>query len=1065
MMRWIVGSSLKSKGLVVALGIGVLVLGVAQMRKMPRDVLPEFSPVTVEVQTEALGLSAEEVEQLVTVPLEQDLLSGVAFLDAIRSESVPGLSRVELIFEPGTAIARARQVVNERLTQAGVGLTSVSKVPQMLQPRSSTSRVMMMRLSSETQSLIDLGVLARWTVRPRLMAVPGVANVSIWGQREQQLQVQVDPEQLQAQGVSLDQVIRTAGNALWASPLTFLEASTPGAGGFFDTQTQRIGVEHTQPISTPEDLAKIRLESDPNAAGGTDAGTNLTLDDVSNVVENHQPLIGDAVFTDGPGLLVVVEKFPEANAVEVTEELDRAIATLQPGLTGIDVDTSFFRPARYVESAGDNLRTALLIGLIVLAIALLALLFNLRSAFVVLVSTLLSMAAAIIVLYARGETLNAMVLAGLVLALAVVIDDAVLGVDSIRRASTVNGALRALVATRGPLLYGTAILGLSLVPVLVLDGELGAFFPALVLSYAVAVVASLLVALTVTPALSLLLRANDSRALRESPVIEWVRPRYQRVSSRVVTGRAGLALAGVLILVGLAVLPALSRGDSTIPEFKDRDMLIQLSGAPGTSLPEMNRIAARAGQELRGIDGVANVGGHVGRAILGDQTVNVNSGELWVSLDDSAEYGKAVDAIEAVVTGYPGIDGSVLTYPRERINDVLKTPDGVEGKDLTVRVFGYTAATLRDTADKVRDEVAKVDGTEAPSVELPVVEPTLQVEVDLDKAQALGLNPGDIRRAAATVLSGIEVGSLFEEQKIFEVVVWGTPETRHSLDDVTQLKIDRPDGAGQVTLGEVANVSLIPSATVIQHEGTSRSIDVGVNVSGRDIDAVASDIDERIRNIEYPLEYHAELLGDYEDRQSARLTFIGVTVAATVGIFLLLQAAFASWRMASVLFVALPGALAGGVIAAAINGGDVTIGTFAGFLVVFALAARHSVLLVRHGQQLEDGGEAFGPELVEHAVRDRLASTIASAVATLALFVPMLFFGGRAGFEVVHPMAVVVVGGLVTSTALTLLVVPSLYHRFGLRKEGSREPQDLVIDLTTPEQPADAVRTPSTVDA
>jgi Cu/Ag efflux pump CusA len=315
------------------------------------------------------------------------------------------------------------------------------------------------------------------------------------------------------------------------------------------------------------------------------------------------------------------------------------------------------------------------------------------------------------------------------------------------------------------------------------------------------------------------------------------------------------------------------------------------------------------------------------------------------------------------------------------------------------------------------------------------------------------------------VLSGIEVGSLFEEQKIFEVVVWGTPETRHSLDDVRQLKIDRPDGAGQVTLGDVANVSLVPSATVIRHEGTSRSIDVGVDVSGRDIDAVASDIEERIRNIEYPLEYHAELLGEFEDRQSARLTFIGVTVAVIVGVFLILQAAFASWRMASVLFVALPGALAGGVLAAVINGGDVTIGTFAGLLLVFALAARHSIVLVRHGQQLEDGGEAFGPELAEHAAVDRMPSTITSAIAILAVFVPMLFFGGRAGFEVVHPMAVVVVGGVVTSTALALLVVPSLYSRFGLRREESREPLDLVIDLTTPEKPADAVRTPSTVDA
>jgi Cu/Ag efflux pump CusA len=1061
MMRWITGASLKSKGLVVALALGLLVLGFAQVRNMPRDVLPEFTPPTVQVQTEALGLSAEEVEQLITVPLEQDLLAGVAFLDFMRSESLPGLSRIEMVFESGTPIARARQVVNERLTQAGAfaALPNVSKPPQMLQPLSSTSRVMMVRLSSETKSLVDLGVLARWTIRPRLMAVPGVANVSVWGQREQQLQVQVDPGRLQEEGVTLDEVISTTGNALWASPLTHLEASTPGAGGFYDTRTQRIGVEHTQPISTPSDLAKVRVEGD--AAGAA----RPTLGEVSTVTASHQPLIGDAVFTDGPGLLVVVEKFPEANPVKVTRDLDHAIRSLRPGLAGIELDSSFFRPARYVESAGDNLRTALLVGLVLLALALLALFFDLRSAFVVLVSVLVAVAAAAVVLWLRGETLNAMVLAGLVLALAVVIDDAVLGVESIRRESTVGGALKALLAVRGPLVYGTVILGLTLIPILVLDGELGAFFPTLALSYAGAVLVSLLVALTVTPALSMLLARKQPGPQAESPVIGWLRSRYERLSGRLMTGRAGLALAGVLLLVGLALLPLLSRGDSTVPEFKDRDMLIQLTGAPGTSLPEMHRIAARAGRELRGVDGVVNVGGHVGRAILGDQTVNVNSGELWVSLDDEADYGTTVNAIEGIVTGFPGVEGSLLTYPRERIDDILKTPDGVAGKDLTVRVFGFNYGTLRSTANDVREAVASVDGVESPVVELPVVEPTLQVEVDLDRAEALGIKPGDVRRAAATVLSGIEVGSLFEEQKVFEVVVWGAPATRNSLESVRNLKIDRPDGQGQVTLAEVADVRLAPSPSVIKHEGTSRSIDVGVDVAGREVDAVAADIQERIRSIDYPFEYHSELLGDYEDKQSARLTFIGISVAAALGIFLLFQAAFGSWRLASVLFIALPGALAGGVLAAVIDGDDVTIGTFAGFLVVYAIAARHMLVLVRHSHDLEDGGAEFGPGLVGQAARDRLAPAVTSTVAVLAVFVPLLFFGGRAGFEVVQPMAAVVVGGLVTSSILTLLVAPALYLRFGLRGESGREPLDLVTDLAAAEQAEAAVGSRSTVDA
>ncbi|MCI0636240.1 MAG: efflux RND transporter permease subunit, partial [Actinobacteria bacterium] len=488
------------------LGLIVMIFGITRVQEMPRDVLPEFKRVTVEIQSEALGLSAQEVESLITAPLEQDLLSGVAFLDFIRSESVPGLSKIEMIFEPGTDEGRARQVVNERLTQAFAN-PNVSSPPQMLQPLSSTSRVMMIGLESDDRSLIDLGVLARWTIRPALLAVPGVANVSVWGQREQQLQVKIDPARLQAAGVTLDQVVRTTGNSLWVSPLSFLEASTPGAGGFFDTQSPRIGVEHAQPIETAADLGQVPLEPNP----GDDPGGPLPrLGDVTTVVEDHQPLIGDAVFTDGPGLMVVVEKFPEANATEVTDELEDVLSSLD--LRGIDVDTSFFEPAEYIQDSSDNLRNVLVVALILLVLALGAFLFDLRSVFVALVAVVLSMSAAIVVLWLRDETLNSMVLAGLVLALVVVIDDAITTVDAIRRGGARNGAvdddasiarrfLGAVLAVRGPLTYGTAIALLLIVPILVLEGEPGAFMPPLVLSYAGAVIVSLIVALTVTPAL------------------------------------------------------------------------------------------------------------------------------------------------------------------------------------------------------------------------------------------------------------------------------------------------------------------------------------------------------------------------------------------------------------------------------------------------------------------------------------------------------------------------------------------------------------------------------------
>jgi Cu/Ag efflux pump CusA len=1082
MMRWLVGTSLRSRGLVVVLGAILLVFGFTRLDSMPRDVLPEFKRVTVEVQTEALGLSAQEVEQLITVPLEQDLLNGVAFLDAIRSESVPGLSRVEMIFEPGTDERRARQVVNERLTQAH-GLPNVSAPPQMLQPLSSTSRVMMIGLRSDTESLIDLGVLARWTIRPTLLSVPGVANVSIWGQREHQLQVRVDPERLLASGVTLDQVIRTSANSLWVSPLTFTPASTPGAGGFFETGSQRIGVEHAQPIETAADLAQVAIEPLP---GDPPPESPQRLGDVTDVILDHQPLIGDAVFTDGPGLMMVVEKFPEANATDVTNDLKDALAGIDLG--SVEADTSFFQPAAYIDDSTDNLRTVLIVALVLLALALGALLFDLRAALVALVATLLSMSAAVAILWLRDETLNSMVLAGLVLALVVVIDDAISTADAIRRGAHRNGAdddssvgrrfVDVVLAVRGPLAYGLAILLLILVPILVLGGEPGAFMPPLVLSYAGAVIASFVVALTVTPALAMML-LRTARPPRRAPVLSWLSARYDRALAPFLSsGKTVVVAIGALLVIGAATLPFLERGDSVVPEFEDRSLLVQWEGAPGTALPEMQRITARAGEELREIPGVASVGGHVGRAILGDQVVGVNSGELWVAIDPSADYAETVDAVEQAVAGYPGVEGEVRTYPRERVDDVLGTPSGVAGADLTVRTFGASLDTLRDAADDVRDAVADVDGVDSARLDLPVVEPTVEVEVDLDRAQALGIKPGDVRRTAATLLQGIVVGNLFEEQKIFEVTVEGAADLRTSVDSIRNLGIDLPDGSGHVPLASVADVRIVPSPNVIEHEDVSRFVDIGIDVEGRDVDDVADDLERTVRNVRFPIEYHAEVLDDFENRRSDRLLFIGLAVAALVGVFLLLQAALSSWRMSAVLFVTLPLALAGGLLAALIDGSLITIGSLVGFFAVYALAARFGVLFIKRCHAIEDGrgsligsaGDAmqptlegrdgFGPAVVRAVACERFGPTVTTVIALVLVFLPMVVTGG-AGLEVVQPMAIVVVGGIISAAVVALFVVPALYLRFGSRPQDAREEFEMFRELSE----SGATRTSTLIDA
>ena len=944
-MSAIIRTSLKYRLLVVAVAAGVLAVGVAQLRSAPVDVLPEFSPPYAEVQTEALGLSATEVENLITVPLEADLLNGVQDVDVIRSESLPGLSSIVMVFKPGTDIYRARQLVQERLSQAHA-LPRVSKPPTLLQPLSSSSRVLMIGVASDRVSPIEQSVIARWTMRPRLMGVPGVANVAIWGMRDQQIQVQVDPEQLRDRNVTLDQVVETSGNAQIVSPLSFLEASTPGSGGFIETPQQRLQVRNVlERLADPAELGKVPVE---------DTEGRLRLSDVSDIKVEHQPLIGDAVVGDGEGLLLVVEKFPGANTAEVTRDVEAALETLRPGLAGMRTDTTVFRPASFIETAIDNLMLALIIGGALLALALAALLFQWRTLFIAVVTIPLSLIAAALVLDALGETFNAISVAGLAVAVALVIDDAVVGLDAVARrlraarqagrpAPAATVVLEASQEVRRPLAYATLIALMAVVPIAVMEGRPGAFFEPLALSYALAVTAATVVALTVTPALSALLFSVGAPAHRESPLLARLRPRYAGLLTRFMRRpRMPLVVAGACLLVGLAALPLLDT--SAIPTFKDRDVLVRLDGEAGTSNPRMTQIATEVSRELRAVPGVENVGAHVGRAVTGDQRVDVNSSEVWASIASDADYDATVRRIEDTVARVPAVRSDVAAYSQQRIRDVgalvrgenRVTGDGLDlltGSDrpLVSRVYGHDPEELRRQAENVRQEMAGVDGVVDPRVDAPQAQPNVVIEVDLDKAQRLGITPGDVRRAEATLLQGIQVGSVFEEQKVFDVLVTGVPETRESVASVRNLLIDRP-GGGHVRLGQVADVSIEPTPVAIKRDAVSRYLDVTADVSGRSVGAAADDLRARLAGLSFPLEHHVEVLEETTGEEIGAIAMLAFALACAIASFLLLQAAFRSWGLAAIAFLLLPVALVGGVLAALIAGGELTLGSMIAFV-------------------------------------------------------------------------------------------------------------------------------------
>jgi CzcA family heavy metal efflux pump len=1032
MLRWLVGSSLKFRYIVVALSAGMMFFGFQQASDMPVDVFPEFAPPRVEIQTPSLGLSPTEVESLITIPLEQTL-SGVPGLDEIRSKSVEQLSDIVMIFKPGSDLLTARQLVAERIAAVMPTLPSWSAPPFMIQPLSSTSRVMKIGLYSKDPDidLIDMSMTAYWKIRARLLRVPGVANVPIWGERFEMLQVHADPERLRNNDVTLEQVMTATSDALDSGLATYSNGNFIGTGGWLDTPQQRLQVEHILPIVTPADLAQV-----PVAKRN---GKVLRLSDVADLKRDHQPLIGDAVINEGDGLMLIVEKLPWANTLDVTRGVDAALAELKPGLTGIGVDPEIFRPATFIETSIDNLGRAFIFGALLMILMLGAFLFEWRTALISVVAIPLSVLGALMVLKGRGATINTMVLAGLVIALGDIVDDAIIDIENVVRRlrehrkkggtkSTARVILEASLEVRSAIVYATLLEVVAIVPIFLLTGLSGAFFRPLAITYSLALLASMVVALTVTPALSMIFfRKESSLRHRESPLVPPLKRGYEWILSRIVyRPRRAYATVGLTAVLGVAVLPLL--GQSLLPSFKERDFLMHWLTKPDTSHPEQVRITKRVNAELLTIPGVRNAGSHIGQALLADEPYGVYFGENWISIDPSVDYDKTLAKVQEVVDGYPGVYRDVQTYLKERIREVLTG----KSEPITVRIFGQDLDVLREKAESVNDILGGIPGVTENQVDLLSNVPQVQVQVDLVAAKRYGIKPGDVRRSASYLIAGEEAGDIFKGGRTYEVQLWSTPETRQNVSDVKSLLIDTPNG-GHVRLDEVADVRIVPTPNSIPHVNLSRYIDVGANIDGtRDLGAVVGDLESGLQRVDFPLEYRYELLGEFTERQAASGRLRVFAIAAAIGIFLLLQASFASWRLATLAFLTLPVALVGGAIGAYLGGGILSLGSLVGFFTVLGIVARNGIMLISHYQHLERfEGVPFGPSLVVRGAMERLVPIVMTVLTSGLALVPLIVAGQIPGQEIEYPMAIVILGGLITATLLNLFVVPSLYLRFG----------------------------------
>lgn len=1031
MMRWLVERSLRLRFVVVALALVLIVAGSRAAQNTPLDVFPEFAPPLVEIQTEAPGLSTGEVESLVTVPLE-NAMNGVPGLRTLRSKSVLGLSSVVMIFEEGTELMGARQLVQERLLRIATSLPTASHPPVILSPLSSLSRVLKIGLTSERLSQVELSTLARWTIRPRLMAIRGVANVAIWGQRDRQLQVLVDPDRLRSNNLTLADIVTAAR-----------EGTAVAAGGYLETPQQRLAIAHFPAVSTPADLRQIIVR--PGAAGGGVPGTSgnaLRIGDVAEVVEGFPPPIGDAVINRGDGLMLIVEKQPDGNTLQVTRDVEAAMAALKPGLPDVAIDTTIFRPATFIEMSLQNLNRALLIGCVLVMLVLIVFLYDWRTALISIIAIPLSLIAAALVLRYRGGTLDTMVIAGLIIALGEVVDDAIIDVENIVRRLRLNAAegnprsafdvvLDASVEVRSAVVYGSLIVILVFIPVFMLEGLAGSFFRPLALSYVLAILASLLVALIVTPALSLLLLPKHTHE-REAPVVTRLKGRYRRwLPGLIAAPKRAIAVVAVSLAVTAAAFPFL--GEEFLPNFQEYDFLMHWVEKPGTSLEAMRRVTVNAGRELMDVEGVRNFGAHIGRAEVADEVVGINFTELWISLDPSVDYKTKVAEIQGVVDGYPGLTRDLLTYLRERIKEVLTGASAT----IVVRIFGPNLTQLAATAGDVRQALSAVNGVADLTVQQLTVVPQVEVRMRPEAAQIAGVSPAQIRDSMATLLRGTKVGEIYDDQKIFDTVVWSLPAVRSDLFAIKRLPIDTRNG-GYVPLEAVADVTLAPTPNEITREGGSRRIDVTTNVRDRDLGAVAQDIQTALAAVKFPEGYHAELLGEYAAREASQNRLLAIGFLSLLGILLILHVDFGSARLVAMVALTLPFALIGGVAAAFLSGGVLSLGSLVGFVTVLGIAARNGIMLVSHYRHLEDvEGVPFGPDLVERGAEERLAPILMTALATGLALVPIVVGGSRSGQEVEHPMAVVILGGLVTSTVLNLFLLPALYYRYGRRTTGN----------------------------
>jgi len=1028
MLSAIVRFSIRFRGIAISLACALLGYGIYSLSHVPYDVFPEFAPPEVSIQTEAPGLSPEQVEVLVTQPIE-NAINGVAGIETLRSRSIQGLSVVTVVFRSGSDIYRDRQAMTERLSTVASELPTGVQPPLMTPLTSSTTWVMEVGLTSDKQSLMTLRTIADWTVKPRVLAVSGVAGVEVNGGEVRQLQFQFDSQRLVQYGVSAEEVIAAARRA----------TGVRGAG-FVDTPNQRIVLQTEGQSVTAAQLARTVLVHHN--------GANVTLGDVARVAEAPAPAIGAASIRGKPGVILIVDAAYGSNTLEVTQGIDRALADLAPSLAaqGISIHPEVFRAADFIDVALHNVRDSLLIGAVLVVVVLFLFLFNFRTAAISCTAIPLSLLAAVIALDKMGLSLNTMTLGGLSIAIGEVVDDAVIDVENIYRRlrenraspnprSTFQVVLDASIEVRSAVVYATFAVILVFLPVLNMSGLAGRIFGPLGVAYIWATLASLVVALTVTPALCMLLLGERDLPPQEPPAVHWMKSGYHELLIRIErVPRLLMAAVALFVALGIATLFLLS--ESFLPELREGNVTVHMTAVPGTSLQESMRLGGRITEALLKIPSVQSVAQRAGRAELGTDTLGTHESEIDVNLKarNGQQVRVAQAGIQEVISQLPGPILASNSFLTERINETLsgyRTP-------VVVNVFGNDLDQLDQEAGEIVRVLNSVRGAAQSQVQSPPGMPQILVRLRKDEVARWGFDPLEVLDVIRTAYGSETVGQIYEGNRVYDVAVVLAPSSRPRVTEIGALPLRSPDG-NYVGLRQLADISKSSGRYVILHQGARRVQTITCNVQGRAVDSFVAEAQKRISQLSFPSDTYAEFSGTAAAQAQSRRDLLVNSLLAGLGIVLLLSVVMGNYRNLLLVLANLPFALVGGVLAALLTGGNLSLGSLVGFVTLFGITLRNSIMLISHYEHLvEVDGLAWGLDTALRGASERLAPILMTALVTGLGLLPLAIGSGDPGREIEGPMATVILGGLVTSTLLNLLILPTLalrYGRFETRQE------------------------------